>query len=179
LKILGIDPGSVVCGWGIIEKSSGGKLLLVEYGVIKAKKITAYMPDRLKEIYMRLVSVIERYQLDSAAFESMFFAKNVQSLIKLSQARSAALLAAAMHEIPVFEYSPREIKKSVTGNGNASKTQVQFMVRSILSIDETPELFDATDALAAAICHSVRSNSPVSSAKTWKDFVEQNPERIV
>jgi crossover junction endodeoxyribonuclease RuvC len=178
MKILGIDPGSVVCGWGIIEKGSGGKIALIEYGVIKAKKITAVMPERLKEIYLRLYSVIERTQPDSAAFESMFFAKNAQSLIKLSQARSAAIIAAAMHNLPIFEYAPREVKKSVTGNGNASKTQVQFMVRSMLKIEETPEFFDATDALAVAICHSIRSSVPASSAKSWKDFIEQNPNRV-
>ncbi len=176
--VLGIDPGSVICGYGVI-KAEGKNLSLVEYGVINAKKISTEIPGRLKEIYSRLDTVIKRNKPDTAAFESLFYYKNAQSLMKLSHARSAAILSAAMNDIPIAEYSSREIKKSVSGRGNAAKEQVQFMVRTTLAIEETPEFFDTTDALAAAICHAVRSTSPISSSKSWEDFVNNNPHRII
>jgi crossover junction endodeoxyribonuclease RuvC len=176
--VLGIDPGSIICGYGVIEKT-GNELSLVEYGVIHAKKKEEHLPLRLKEIYSRLEKVIERTSPEYSAFESMFYSKNVQSLIKLSHARAVAVLAAAMRDIPVFEYSPREVKKAVTGNGNASKEQVQFMVRTLLKIEETPEFFDATDALAVAICHAIRSNGFHKASSSWEEFIRQNPDRII
>lgn len=175
--ILGVDPGSIICGYGVIEKN-GSKLGLIEYGVVKVKKLHEPLELRLKEIFLRLIQVIERAKPDSSAFESMFYSKNVQSLIKLSHARGASILAAAMNDIPIFEYSPREVKKSVTGRGNAGKEQVQFMVKRILNIEETPEFFDATDALAVAICHSMRVDSPLKKASSWDDFIKNNPNRI-
>jgi crossover junction endodeoxyribonuclease RuvC len=178
VKILGVDPGSIICGYGVVEKT-GNNVTLIEYGVVKAKKINEDLNLRLKEIFLRLKNVCERCNPDCSGFESMFYSKNVQSLIKLSHARSAAILAATMSNIPIFEYSPREVKKSITGYGNASKQQVQYMVRNILKIEETPEFFDATDALAVAICHAVRSNSPKSGNRSWKEYIEQNPQKII
>lgn len=175
--ILGIDPGSIFCGYGVIESESG-RISLIEYGVIKAKKKEEQYPLRLKEIFNRLQSVIVRTLPDETAIESVFFSKNVQSLIKLSQARAIAMLASTLREIPVMEYSPREVKKAVTGNGNADKVQVQYMVKKMLNIEETNEFYDATDALAVAICHSSRRKSLTSSVKSWKDFVQNNPEKI-
>jgi crossover junction endodeoxyribonuclease RuvC len=176
--ILGVDPGSIVCGYGVIEKNKN-KLTLVEYGVIQAKKQHEDLHLRLKEIYLRLAEVIKRTKPDEAAFETMFYAKNVQSLIKLTHARSAAILAAVMSDIIIAEYSPREVKKSVTGKGAASKEQVQFMVMNMLKIKETPHLFDATDALAVAMCHSFKRDLPTSTSKNWEDFLKKNPDRIV
>jgi crossover junction endodeoxyribonuclease RuvC len=176
--ILGIDPGSIICGYGVVEKL-GRNITLIEYGIIKAKKIHDDLNLRIKEIYLRLQNVCERCKPDCSGFESMFYSKNVQSLIKLSHARSAAILAAVMNDIPISEYSPREVKKSITGYGNASKQQVQYMVRNILKIEETPEFFDATDALAVAICHAVRSNSLKQGNRSWKDFIEQNPHKVI
>lgn len=178
MVILGIDPGSVFCGYGLINKS-GNNYSLIEYGVIKAKKINPDMPERMKEIYRRINQVIERNKPDAAVLETTFYSKNVQSLIKLSYARASAILAVSFQNIPIFEYSPREIKQSVTGRGNSSKEQVQYMVKNMLKIDETPELFDATDALAAALCYGFRSNTFKSKTKNWNDFIKQNPDRIV
>ena len=175
--IIGIDPGSVICGYGVIESESG-KISMIEYGVIKAKKKEETYPLRLKEIFQRLEAVIARNLPDESAIESMFFSKNVQSLIKLSQARAVAMLASTLRQIPITDYSPREIKKSVTGNGNADKVQVQYMVKKLLNIEETHEFYDATDALAVAICHSFRRNSPVSAVKNWKDFLDKNPDKV-
>jgi crossover junction endodeoxyribonuclease RuvC len=178
IRILGVDPGSVFCGYGVIEKD-GEKLNIVEYGVIRAKKKHDELNLRLKEIFLRLDKVISRSKPDEAAFESIFYAKNVQSLLKLTHARAVAILAAVLKDIPVYEYSAKEVKKSVTGRGAANKGQVQFMTKKILSFKETPDLFDVTDALAVAVCHALRRNMPKNSAKSWNDFVKNNPGRII
>lgn len=176
--MLGIDPGSIVCGYGVVEKN-GSNITLVEYGVVEAKKRFESLPQRLEMIYERLGGVIERSLPDEAAVESVFFAKNAQSLAKLSHARGVAMLAAAIKRIPIMEYSAKEVKRSVTGNGNASKEQVQFMTRTILKIEEMPDFFDATDALAVAICHCLKRNSQRGAARSWKQFVEDNPKRVL
>ena len=176
--ILGVDPGSVICGYGVIDQQ-GSRLSLVEYGVVRAKKMHEELPLRLRDIYIRIGEVIARTRPDESAFETMFFAKNVQSLIKLSHARASAVLAASMKDIPVFEYSPREVKKSVTGKGAAAKEQVQYMVMNMLKIAETPEFFDATDALAVAVCHAMKRSSPKSASKSWNDYIKNNPGKVV
>jgi crossover junction endodeoxyribonuclease RuvC len=178
VRILGVDPGSIFCGYGVIEKT-GQKLSVVEYGVIRAKKKHDDLNYRLKEIINRLTEVIIRTEPDESAFETMFFAKNVQSLIKLSHARAVAVLSAVLKDIPIHEYSPREVKKSVTGRGSAGKEQVQFMIQNLLQIQETPELFDVSDALAVAVCHSLKRDLPITSSNNWKEFLKNHPERIV
>jgi crossover junction endodeoxyribonuclease RuvC len=178
MRILGIDPGSVICGYGVVEKE-GNSLTLVEYGVIKAKKKNEDFPMRLKEIYTRLISVIERTLPDEAAIESTFYSKNVKSLVQLTHARAVAMLAATMREIPIVEYSPLEVKKSVTGMGRAQKEQVGYMMRKMLNITETPEFLDSTDALAIAVCHLLKRNSPVKKSNSWGEFIKNNPDRII
>jgi len=177
MRVLGIDPGSVICGYGVVEKQNNS-LILIEYGVIHAKKKNETFPLRLKNIYERLEQVISRSLPDESAFETMFYSKNAQSLIKLSYARAAAMLAATLKEIPVAEYSPREVKKSVTGNGAAGKEQVRFMVKNILNIKEDHKFLDATDALAVAITHLQKMSSPTGKASSWKEFIKNNPDRI-
>ncbi|HOM04422.1 MAG TPA: crossover junction endodeoxyribonuclease RuvC [Candidatus Kapabacteria bacterium] len=176
--ILGVDPGSVLCGYGVVEHN-GRNIALVEYGVIEAKRRHQDFNQRLKEIFSRLNSVIDRTNPDAAAFEALFYSKNAQSLIKLSHARAAAILAVTNNDIPIIEYSAREIKKSVTGRGSASKEQVQFMVRNLLSIEETPQFFDATDALAVAICHVLRKNHNSKKSTSWADYLKEHPELII
>ncbi len=175
--ILGIDPGSVICGYGVVEKI-GNEIRLIEYGVIEAKKINIEFNARLKEIFNRLKEVVERNKPDAAAFESIFYSKNPQSLIKLSHARAVAVLTCALADLPIAEYSAREVKKSVTGRGAAGKEQVQFMVKTLLNIKETPQFFDATDALAVAICHSVRYNATSGNSTNWSDFIKNKPEMV-
>ncbi len=177
-RILGIDPGSIYCGYGVIE-ICGQKITLIELGTIKAKKKYELLNDRIKEIFLRINEVIKRTQPDETAIETMFYSKNVQSLMKLSHARAAAVLANSLQKIPISEYSPREIKKSVTGKGSATKEQVQFMVQKLLNINETPELYDVTDALAVAICHSFKRNINKNKVKTWNDFIKQNPDKVL
>jgi crossover junction endodeoxyribonuclease RuvC len=180
--ILGIDPGSVILGYGAVKTSNSSKQL-VEYGVIKTGAKTQEFSARLLEIYLNLQRVFDRVSPDAISLETMFYHKNAQSLIKLAQARSIAMLVAAQHNVPIIEYSPTEVKKSVTGRGNASKQQVQYFVRSMLNISETPDFFDATDALAIALCHIHKSSNILSASstkvKSWKDYALQNQDKII
>ncbi len=178
MRVLGIDPGSIICGYGVIDFENN-KLKLVEYGVIKAAKKEETFPLRLKHIFERLTTVLERTLPDESSFESIFYGKNVQSMMKLSHARAAAMLAVTLKEVPIKEYSPKEVKKSVTGLGSASKEQVRYMVKKLLNINETYEFFDATDALSIAICHTLRINTISSNSSDWKNFIKNNPKRII
>ncbi|MFP4368984.1 MAG: crossover junction endodeoxyribonuclease RuvC [Bacteroidota bacterium] len=178
VRVLGIDPGSIVCGYGVLDYENG-RYTLVEYGVVKAKMKSEDLPGRLKEIFIRLTGVIERTNPDISVFETTFYSKNPQSLTKLSHARSAAMLAALMKGVAVCEYSPREVKKSVTGRGNAAKEQVQYMIRKLLSIDEKHKFYDATDALAVAVCHTVKAGTINSNGRSWEDFIRKNPGRVI
>lgn len=150
-RVLGVDPGTSVTGYGVVERKGGG-LISVGYGII-ASPPRRGMAARLETIYRALGEIIGQYRPDCLSVEGLFFAKNVQSALKLGQARGVALLAAAQAGLPLFEYSPAEIKGAVTGYGAADKGQVQRMVASLLGLDSIPTPPDAADALAVAICH--------------------------
>lgn len=175
--ILGIDPGTLIAGYGVIEKK-GNIVRLLDVGVIKNGPDVS-MPLRLKKIYSGLCGVIERYLPDEFAIETAFYSKNAQSALKIGQARGVAILAGVNHELPVTEYSPREIKKSVTGKGAASKEQVQFMMMSLFKLTTPPKYFDATDALATAVCHAFKISAPRSGFKDWKSYIAAHPEKII
>lgn len=178
MRIIGIDPGSVRCGYAIVDKKD--KVLVpVKYDIIKAKEKSELLHERSKKIFLDLDEILDHYQPDIAVIENTFYSKNVQSLIKLSYARAAATLALSLREIPIFEYSPKEIKKSVTGNGNANKEQVAFLVKAILNIRENIKYNDATDALAIAVCHATKQDTYSHGAKSWEDFIKNNPDKIV
>ncbi len=187
MRILGIDPGSVVCGYGVIEVDSARRLQLVEYGVVEAKRQFPELPRRLEVIFQRITQVIERTLPDEAAFEEAFYGKNVQSLLKLSHARGVAMVAATLRQVPITEYAALQVKQCVTGKGRASKEQVQFMVHKMLGISESNPFYDATDALAIAITHALRGGAGAArsterrAAKSggWADFVRDNPDRVV
>ena len=149
--ILGVDPGTLITGYGIIRKN-GASLSVLDVGVIRIPP-TDSMPLRLRRIYSELSRLIEKFHPDEFAIETAFYSKNAQSALKIGQARGVSMLAGVNFEVPVSEYSPREIKKSVVGNGAASKEQVQFMVARLLELAEVPQPADAADALAIAICH--------------------------
>jgi len=149
IRILGIDPGSRITGFGIIEVHSN-RSVCVAHGCIKAQQTT--LAERLKHIHTELILIIEQYSPQEMAIESVFVHRNVDSALKLGQARGAAIAAVALQSIDVHEYSPAEIKKSVVGRGNAAKSQVQHMVTAILNLPESPQA-DAADALAIALCH--------------------------
>ena len=176
--ILGVDPGSRIAGYGVIQVN-GNKEEVIEYGVLKLESSKSHQV-RLKQIYDRLTQVIKRCKPDEGAIEMPVYAQNPQSLLKLGRAQSAAMLALLNMQIPVVEYTPKEVKRSVTGNGNAAKEQVWYMVRSILKIDDSqPALgLDASDALAVALCHAHRvGKKGKQTYKDWSAFVKENPGR--
>jgi crossover junction endodeoxyribonuclease RuvC len=175
--ILGVDPGTNLTGFGII-KQDGSSFVLVKNGLITLSSYNS-LPDKLVIIYDELLNLIKLYKPDQFALETAFYGKNVQSAMKIGYARGAAILAAAHCKVPMSEYSPREIKKSVVGKGAASKEQVSFMIKSILSVKEIKMKFDESDALAVALCHAFRMGIHKKHGTDWKSFVEQFPERVI
>jgi crossover junction endodeoxyribonuclease RuvC len=142
----------------------------------------------LKTIFERMLEIVEEYKPDEMAIEAPFFGKNVQSMLKLGRAQGVAMAAALYRDIPIFEYAPRTIKQTITGNGSASKEQVSKMLQAMLRFEEMPKYLDATDALAAAVCHyldrgkDVNYTKPKHSRKSassqWAQFVQENPDRL-
>ena len=178
--ILGIDPGTLVMGYGIIEVKDN-KIILLEMNILRlSAKKDAY--ERLKLIHNMVAELINTFRPDSFAIEAPFFGKNVQSMLKLGRAQGVAIAAAMQASIPVTEYSPKKIKQSITGNGNAGKEQVWKMLQRLTIVKENPECFDASDALAVAICHHFQnSTSSITSSrklKGWNEFLSRNPGRL-
>ncbi len=178
--ILGIDPGTIIMGYGLV-KVQGNKPSLLEMGVLQPGKIKD-SHKKLQLIFNTVSGLITKYQPDCLAIEAPFFGKNVQSMLKLGRAQGVAIAAAMRHGIDVTEYSPKKVKQSITGNGNAAKEQVMKMLQQILLFTENPKHYDATDALAVALCHHFQQSSflPASANKAdgWKDFIAKNPGRI-
>lgn len=176
--ILGIDPGTNVMGYGLILVE-GSKYSLLQFGVIHLKKYIGH-ELKLKKIFERITGLIDEFHPDAVALEAPFYGENVQSMLKLGRAQGVAMAAALAREIPIAEYSPKKVKQSVTGNGNASKVQVAEMLKTLLNIKEIPKLLDATDALAVAICHHFHDGRLQTRGRAagWKSFLEENPGRI-
>lgn len=179
--ILGIDPGTIVMGYGLITVQ-GHNVSLLELGVLKPGKVKDSY-KKLQLIFNTVSGLITKYQPTGFAIEAPFFGKNVQSMLKLGRAQGVAIAAAMRHGLEVTEYSPKKVKQSITGNGNADKIQVMKMLQTILSFKENPKYLDATDALAVALCHHFQSSSPLGKAakgaRGWDDFIKQNPGRVV
>ncbi|MBQ1693723.1 MAG: crossover junction endodeoxyribonuclease RuvC [Bacteroidales bacterium] len=178
--ILGIDPGTNILGFGIISVNGSGKPQFLDMGVVDLRKEKdAY--SKLAAISAKVGALCDQYHPDDMAIESPFYAKNAQVIFKLGRAQGAAIVAAAGRGIPVTEYAPRKAKIAICGNGAASKEQVAMIVEKTLKIDIQPEFYDATDALAIAMCHYYQLSSPLSgasSSSSWEKFVEANPSRI-
>ncbi|GAB2538124.1 crossover junction endodeoxyribonuclease RuvC [Spirosoma aerophilum] len=181
--ILGVDPGTQVAGYGIISVK-GGVMTMMQYGVVQLSKYTTYQL-KLQKLHETMLRLIDEYHPDEMAIEDPFFGKNVQSMLKLGRAQGVVMAAGLSRNIPIVEYAPRRIKQSVTGNGNASKEQVSQMVGHLLKETLDPKFFDATDALAIAICHHFHENAlpTVSTKKTkkgaWGAFVSENANRVM
>lgn len=178
--ILGIDPGTVVMGYAIVSINAN-KVELIRMDVLKlVSHKNTYR--RLEIIYAEVCALIQKHKPTMFAIEAPFFGKNVQSMLKLGRAQGVAIAAAMQASIPVTEYSPKKIKQSITGNGNATKEQVFKMLQRIIQLEERPDFFDATDALAVALCHHYSTSSPIltnkKTVKGWKDFIAQNPNRV-
>ncbi|WKZ20484.1 MAG: crossover junction endodeoxyribonuclease RuvC [Candidatus Jettenia sp. CY-1] len=152
MKILGIDPGTRIAGYGLIEKRGPG-ITVIEYGSIKTDKSHNF-PQRLKFIHCKIMDIISKHKPDQIATEEIFYGKNIKSAIKIGEGRGIIFLCAALADIPITEYAATVVKKAVVGNGNAHKGQVQEMVKIILGLSEIPKPDDVSDALAIAICHS-------------------------
>ena len=178
--IIGIDPGTNVMGYGILG-ITGKTPSLIAMGVVKLNKFDSHYL-RLLRIHERVIGLVEQFLPDEMAIEAPFFGKNVQSMLKLGRAQGVAMAAALSRDIPITEYEPRKIKMAITGNGAASKEQVKEMLRRILVIssDKLEIELDATDGLAAALCHFYESSRPTitSGPKSWKDFIAKNPDKV-
>lgn len=177
--ILGIDPGTNIFGYGILSVR-GSELQLIDMGILHLTKLAGH-ELKLKKIFEDTLQLIDTHHPDELAIEAPFFGKNIQSMLKLGRAQGVAMAAGLYRSIPIFEYSPRKIKQSITGNGNASKEQVAAMLQTILHLKELPKHLDATDATAAALCHHFqKSGKKKSSSSTggWGNFIQANPDRI-
>lgn len=178
--IIGIDPGTNIMGYGVLGVR-GRQPEVVALGALRFKAAESHYL-RLRRIHEDVLELVARYLPDEMAIEAPFFGKNVQSMLKLGRAQGVAMVAALVRDIPVTEYEPRKIKQSITGNGAASKEQVQEMLRRILNMSrsELPRELDATDALAAALCHYYESDTPrpASGPRSWKEFVAKNPGKV-
>lgn len=186
--ILGIDPGTLVMGYGLISVHKSN-ISLVEMGVLQLAKRQDHA-ERLELIFRKMESLIKMHVPVAVAIEAPFFGKNVQSMLKLGRAQGVAIAAAMMHGLQATEYSPRKIKQSVTGRGNATKEQVWEMLQHTLKINEDPRFMDATDAVAVALCHYYQSRVPKvdagvkikipasKKASSWEAFIAMNPGRV-
>ena len=179
--ILGIDPGTLIMGYSIIEVT-GQFVVMKEMHVLKlsGKKSN---PERLQLIHKKVEELIKKFGPHEFAIEAPFFGKNVQSMLKLGRAQGVAIAAAISAGLTVTEYSPKKVKQSITGNGNADKVQVWKMLKQLLTLKEEPQYFDATDALAVAVCHHFQMNSVIGNTpkglKGWEEFIKKNPQRLL
>ena len=176
--ILGIDPGTTIMGYGLIHVKAN-KMEMITMGVLHLSKLNSHA-DKLKRIFERTLALIDEYKADEMALEAPFFGKNVQSMLKLGRAQGVAMAAGLYRDIPIFEYAPKKIKMSITGQGTASKEQVAAMLKSLLKINDMPKHLDASDGLAAAVCHYFQKGK-ISGGKSysgWSSFLKDNPDRL-
>lgn len=166
-------------GYGLVLQK-GNKISLIAMGIIKLGKYETHAL-KLKKIFERTLQLIKQYQPDEMALEAPFFGKNVQSMLKLGRAQGVAMAAGLYKDIPIFEYSPKKIKQSITGNGNASKEQVAAMLKNLVKFDHIPEYLDATDGLATAVCHFFQGDNTTQgkSYNSWGSFLKENPDRKI
>ncbi len=176
--ILGIDPGTNIMGYGLILQS-GNQIRMITMGILKLSQYANHAL-KLKKIFERTLALVEEYHPDELAIEAPFYGKNVQSMLKLGRAQGVAMAAALYKDLPIFEYSPKKIKQAITGNGNASKEQVAGMLKNILHFKDIPDRLDATDGLAAAVCHFFQGDKTTTGThyNSWSGFLKDHPERL-
>ena len=176
--ILGIDPGSLIMGYGLIRVSRNVPVLVL-LGSLDQRKIRDHF-EKISKIFDRTLQLIDDYKPSALAIESQFYGNNIQSMLKLGRAQGAAISAALYRSVPVFEYAPRKIKQSITGYGSASKEQTANLLERLLNTELKPGTLDATDGLAVAMCHFYQASNKVkaSSGKSWEDFIRSNPGRV-
>jgi crossover junction endodeoxyribonuclease RuvC len=176
MVVLGIDPGTIVTGFGVVARRGTALKLIASGTILNSSRTT--IPERLHKIFDSLQVVLSEHHPDEFAIESAFYGKNAQSALKLGHARGVCLLAAVQHGLEPAEYSPREVKQAIVGNGNASKEQVQFMVKALLGLKGKTMAVDASDAIAIALCHLHRKTRPSPAHKDWRSYIEAHPEKV-
>ncbi|PZX61460.1 crossover junction endodeoxyribonuclease RuvC [Hydrotalea sandarakina] len=178
--ILGVDPGSQLMGYALLEIQNN-KPMLITMDVLSLTKYDDIY-ERLEKIHTKICSLISTYQPKMFAIEAPFFGKNVQSMLKLGRAQGVAIAAAMQYKIPVTEYSPKKVKQSITGNGNASKEQVWKMLQQILHIQEAPKYLDASDALSVALCHYYQTHHGLGQTqqkfKSWEHYIQLQEKKV-
>ena len=178
--ILGIDPGTNIMGYGLIGIKKS-KYYMIAMGEIKLNKFPNHA-IKLKHIFDKVTGLIDNYNPDEMALEAPFFGKNVQSMLKLGRAQGVAIAAGLQRDMPIFEYAPKKIKQSITGKGTASKEQVASMLQMLLKFDEIPKNLDATDGLAAALCHyfqnKPRGFGEKTSKSSWESYAAANKDKV-
>lgn len=175
--LLGIDPGTTVMGYGVIRQVQQ-QLSVVQYGVIHLHRYATHAL-KLQKIFERVSTLVDDFKPDEMALEAPFYGKNVQSMLKLGRAQGVAMAAVLAREVPITEYAPRKIKQAVTGSGNASKEQVAHMLMSLLQLPSMPDLLDASDALAVAVCHAYQHQRASTKPASWEQFLQANPARML
>lgn len=175
--ILGIDPGTAVMGYGVVRQAVQ-QLSVLQHGVIHLHRYADHAL-KLKHIFERIVALVDTYNPSEMALEAPFYGKNVQSMLKLGRAQGVAMAAALVKNLPTTEYAPRKIKLAITGNGHASKQQVAYMLASLLKLPAIPQLLDASDALAVAVCHAYQEKKVSTETTTWGRFIQANPARVL
>ena len=179
LRILGIDPGTTIAGYGLVEIREK-KPVILHMGEIKPGKFSDHY-QRLKVLHERALHLVREYKPDVMAIEAPFYGKNVQSMLKLGRGQGVIMAAALMHEVPIFEYAPLLVKQAITGMGRASKEQVAYFLQKVYHLKDIEQGLDATDAVAVAICHFIQLDKPQKSKeyKNWGDFVKKNPGKVM
>lgn len=178
LKILGIDPGTTVTGYGLVE-IRGKKPVILEKGKITPRNGSTHY-DRLRILHEESLEIMEKFKPDVLAIEAPFYGKDIQAMLKLGRGQGVIMAAALVHNIPIHEYAPLLVKQSITGMGRASKQQVAYFLQKVYHLEELPEQLDVSDAIAVAICHFIQMDKPQKSKdyKNWGDFIKKNPGRV-
>ncbi|SHF55377.1 Holliday junction endonuclease RuvC [Mariniphaga anaerophila] len=178
LKILGIDPGTTVTGYGLVEVRNN-KPVIINMGTLVPGKYSDHY-QRLQYLHERALHLVDEYRPDVMAIEAPFYGKNVQSMLKLGRGQGV-LMAAALHfSVPIHEYAPLLVKQAITGMGRASKEQVKYFLQKVYNLTDLDQALDATDAVAVAICHFIQQGKPQKNKeyKNWGDFIKKNPGRV-
>ena len=178
LRILGIDPGTTVTGYGLVEVRNN-KPVILHMGNITPRKFSDHY-QRLKYLHERALHLVEEYRPDVMAIEAPFYGKNVQSMLKLGRGQGVLMAAALVHDVPIQEYAPLLVKQSITGMGRASKEQVAYFLQKVYNLKDVDKVLDETDAVAVAICHFIQMNKPQKSKeyKNWADYIKKNPGKV-
>jgi crossover junction endodeoxyribonuclease RuvC len=178
IKILGIDPGTQITGYGLVQVI-GKNPVILQMGVMEPGRYSDHY-QRLKFLHERTLHLVKEYNPDVLAIEAPFYGKNVQSMLKLGRAQGVIMVAALYCNVPIFEYAPLMVKQAITGMGRAAKEQVAYFLQKVYNLKELPKELDTTDAIAVAICHFIQMNKPVhhKEYKNWEDFIKKNPEKV-